>query len=460
MRNRARAALAALAIIVSAGAGVAIGAGPASAHHTNVSGTSTCINPETKQSTVTWSVTNPDEDWQPGGPAQLQNNRGVTLTPNPLDKGATATAVEVVTWGNGSTNIAIQVTATFSNGQKPKNNAVVMRPRDCKPDQPADKVEFGEWQDGAGDCETKMVAQTRTKTVTPFVYDAQSNTWVPGTSTVTEESQTRPMTDAELDACAGPQPEDKVEHGEWIDGEWKCGDTTVEQKRTVTTTPYVLVDHVWVEGEPVVTEETQTRELSGDEQYPCPTEPPVTTTNPPVVTTQPPVTTTEPPATTTTPPATDAPSVANPSATGSVICVPNSGGVFRGQAKNTGTGNARAVFTAFTDGNQVSEFTLLPGEEKSFQYTWPLNSGTHTVQIDMHNGTDPQSWVVGTDCAPLSTDVGTPPAPATADPAPSSAPELPVTGGNTSGFVYAALTLLGLGALATVVVRRRKINVG
>ena len=77
------------------------------------------------------------------------------------------------------------------------------------------------------------------------------------------------------------QPDDLVEVTPWVDGTFECEDTTVEQTRIVTTTVYVLVDGEWVKGQPTSEEETQTRELSQDEIFACPTTP----TTPPTVTT-------------------------------------------------------------------------------------------------------------------------------------------------------------------------------
>ena len=62
---------------------------------------------------------------------------------------------------------------------------------------------------------------------------------------------------------------------EWVNGTFKCGDNTVKQTRTVT--PYI-----WVEGEFVLDQknaltESQTRNLTKNEQFPCPTLPPMTT---------------------------------------------------------------------------------------------------------------------------------------------------------------------------------------
>jgi len=84
--------------------------------------------------------------------------------------------------------------------------------------------------------------------------------------------------------CIPAQPEDQVVTTEWTDGEYECGDTTVEQTREVTTTPYVLVEGEWVlDTENAVTvEETQTRDLTEAEiealDCPVPT-PPATPVN-------------------------------------------------------------------------------------------------------------------------------------------------------------------------------------
>ena len=66
--------------------------------------------------------------------------------------------------------------------------------------------------------------------------------------------------------------EPKVEKTEWVDGEWVCGDTTVVQTRTVTTTPYkaIVVDGKYVlvlDTENATSkEETQVRDLTPEEQ--------------------------------------------------------------------------------------------------------------------------------------------------------------------------------------------------
>lgn len=72
-------------------------------------------------------------------------------------------------------------------------------------------------------------------------------------------------------ACYDTQPPALVVPGEWVDGQFECGDVTVEQSRTVSTTEYVLDGYEWVKGETTTSTETQTRDLSADEMVPCTT---------------------------------------------------------------------------------------------------------------------------------------------------------------------------------------------
>jgi hypothetical protein len=67
--------------------------------------------------------------------------------------------------------------------------------------------------------------------------------------------------------CILPQPDATVVKSEWVDGKFACGDKTVEQSRTVTTTPYVLVEGKWVADTEHVTsvKETQKRDLTATE---------------------------------------------------------------------------------------------------------------------------------------------------------------------------------------------------
>lgn len=85
-----------------------------------------------------------------------------------------------------------------------------------------------------------------------------------------------------------PKPEDKMTYTDWVSGTPACGEGTVTQTRTKSTTTYQLVDHVWVAQTPVTVTETRVVEV---QITPCPTVPP-TTTLPPTTTTVPDTTTT------------------------------------------------------------------------------------------------------------------------------------------------------------------------
>jgi hypothetical protein len=139
--------------------------------------------------------------------------------------------------------------------------------------QPPDKVEYGEWVDGAKDCESKTVTETRTKTVTTYKW--VDGEWVAQTPVVTTETRTRPMTEAELKECAGDQPDDKVTYSEWVEGEPNCESKTVTKTRTKTVTPYKWNGSEWVldTANAVTTTETETRPLTEAELKEC--EPPV-----------------------------------------------------------------------------------------------------------------------------------------------------------------------------------------
>lgn len=62
----------------------------------------------------------------------------------------------------------------------------------------------------------------------------------------------------------GPQPETKIEYGEWMTGEYDCDDTTVSETRTVTTTTYALLDDQWV-GTITIGQEGRIRDLTPEE---------------------------------------------------------------------------------------------------------------------------------------------------------------------------------------------------
>ncbi len=134
------------------------------------------------------------------------------------------------------------------------------------------------------DCEA--VERTDTNYSTPFVY--QDGTWVPGVE-VQVSQKIREATVNELNKTECPpteQPPAKVVPGEW-DGKFDCGDNMVKQTRIVVTTPYIwdFDTRSWVLDPTGATksEESRTRDLTKDEQFPCPTTPPETTVPPTTV---------------------------------------------------------------------------------------------------------------------------------------------------------------------------------
>ncbi len=117
---------------------------------------------------------------------------------------------------------------------------------------------------------TGLAAGDYTVTATPaegMILTVGETDWVlqeDGTATLT-------MTVAAAADCSIPQPDPQVAMTEWVDGTWACDDTTVEQTREVTTTPYAWVDGAWVldiKSASTVTE-TQTRDLLPSEQTVC-----------------------------------------------------------------------------------------------------------------------------------------------------------------------------------------------
>lgn len=163
---------------------------------------------------------------------------------------------------------------------------------DCIPTKPKDLTEFSNWSDGKFECDATEVPQTRTKSVTTFVWNWDTHTWEAQKPVITTETGSRPLTAEEQEAadieCAGPQPENEVVYGDWVTGEFECGDTTVQITRTVTSTEFVREGSEWVEGESATTTQTETRDLTAEEiaSLECPVvvppteEPPVETPKP------------------------------------------------------------------------------------------------------------------------------------------------------------------------------------
>jgi LPXTG-motif cell wall-anchored protein len=153
----------------------------------------------------------------------------------------------------------------YEDCQKPKPN---------KPDFPPEVVEdFTDCTTGAG-----FVTGTRTTTSFTAVFNTSTWTWdkVQDGQPVVEQIS-RPLTESEQNACR-PSKEPTVVREDV--GTPECGDETIEVKVTTTTYSYTYDAQTksWIEhaSDPVVTYET--RELTPDEQVPCPATPPVVKT--------------------------------------------------------------------------------------------------------------------------------------------------------------------------------------
>ncbi|MGJ9461480.1 hypothetical protein ACRQDJ_03925 [Actinotignum sp. GS-2025g] len=157
--------------------------------------------------------------------------------------------------------------------------------RACTPQPPA-QVTATNWVDGAKDCNTRKVTQSRTVTTTPHRWDSGSRKWVPDNAAATKKTATRQrdMNDNEHRACT-PQPPAQVTATNWVDGAKDCNTRKVTQSRTVTTTPYKWDSgsRKWVPdaGKAVKKTETRQREMNDGEHRACTPQPPaqVTATN-------------------------------------------------------------------------------------------------------------------------------------------------------------------------------------
>jgi hypothetical protein len=129
----------------------------------------------------------------------------------------------------------------------------------CKgktPEQPKDKVAVGE--ESTTDCVKNVVVTVVTTTTTPYMWDAATQKWVLDSANAksSEKSESRPLTEAEWADCNPTIT--KTTYGEWVDGDWECGDTSVTQTREVYTTVY----HGEVAEPTITTTETQERPLT------------------------------------------------------------------------------------------------------------------------------------------------------------------------------------------------------
>jgi LPXTG-motif cell wall-anchored protein len=283
MKKQILGGLAAAAVL--AGGIAFVPAGIASAHHPNVTGEARCR--ETGSYEITWTAVSDD----PG--------RGKTWSTSAPEVRGPANESEsftfITTAPGSATSASISVTASWAGGPYDvTRTGDVSLAGDCRPTQPPAEVVR------VHSCETPGVVYV---TTTPYVWDPQSWSWVPGTPVETTE----PATPEQIESCT---PDPKVTVTQWKDETIVCNATTVAQTRTVTTTPYVwdpqTSTFVLDEANTTIVTETRTRELRPDEIVPCAVLPPgpsSTTTTTTMVSALPP-----------TPPPTAGPASAAPSA--------------------------------------------------------------------------------------------------------------------------------------------------
>ncbi|WP_243075620.1 hypothetical protein [Microbacterium sp. SS28] len=117
------------------------------------------------------------------------------------------------------------------------------------------------------DCESEIAEITTTTTTISSRWEESLAAWVDEEPVVTTASATRALTAGELATCP---PDTTVEYGEWADGVWACGDTTVIQTREITTTVFEFDEQGLPTGKSSVALETRERELTQSEIGTCP----------------------------------------------------------------------------------------------------------------------------------------------------------------------------------------------
>ncbi|MDY5148810.1 LPXTG cell wall anchor domain-containing protein [Actinotignum sanguinis] len=224
------------------------------------------IRPADKVDTTEW-VDSTEDGAKDCATGKVKQTRTKTTTPYKWDTAAHEYVVDIEN--------AVTITETQNRDMTDAELQV------CIP-KPADKIDNAEWVDsseeGAKDCATGKVKQSRTVTTTPYKWDAGTKKWVLDTekAVTTTETQARDMSDGELQVCT-PAPVDKVDTTEWVDssdeGAKDCAAGKVKQSRTVTTTPYKwdATTKTWVvdTDKAVTTTETQTRDMSDAELQEC-----------------------------------------------------------------------------------------------------------------------------------------------------------------------------------------------
>lgn len=149
-----------------------------------------------------------------------------------------------------------------------------------KPEVPEPEVIQSDWTAGAFVCGDTTVTLSRTTTTTYYTVvfvDGEYKLVVDSAKgTVVTETDTRPLSPEEIESCRPDVSSPEMIVSEWVDGQYVCGDETVDQTRTVTTTYFntVLVSgSTWKKvvdtDKSTVTTEHNVRQLTKDEAYAC-----------------------------------------------------------------------------------------------------------------------------------------------------------------------------------------------
>ncbi len=279
-RKRVLAVYVALLAMVTATL-VSLGIAPASAHVGDIHVTNaTCVSGDSMQATYTVGWTNGTSK------GKLYQRSG--LFGQDGDAGSSTdgwTFVKDVSGANGSTTFTqTHAKSTFSGGNGPWWSSKVIFSdgygvaadtrvegfdwNKCVPTQPPTTYRYVPGRSESCDYGVKTWNDKYTTT-----YSWNGTKWV-GTETgpVRVDEKTTPYTDAEYQAkCAPAQPPAKVTYTDW-NGDFDCNDTTVEETRTKSTTPFVWDAQTkkWVPGTTTTTTETRVRDLTDDEKTVCP----------------------------------------------------------------------------------------------------------------------------------------------------------------------------------------------
>ena len=207
-------------------------------------------------------------------PATCQAPGSLTLTNTADYTWSVSPSADIKNIGPGTYTITAKindgVNKVFSNNSSKIvvfNNIVVSPQLSGQSCPPEPKVEYSDWSYGIVDCSTLSATQTRIKKTTPYVWFLGK--WVPDVFhiTLTTETQQRTLTSTELMVCT-PKPKDTVVYGDWTDGTFQCGNTTVDRTREITTTKYTWNGSAWVANVTTKTEH-KSRPATTAEQMSC-----------------------------------------------------------------------------------------------------------------------------------------------------------------------------------------------